>query len=171
MVVMRSKKVVFVSHCILNQNARAMGREKAAGAIRELVELLSDADVGIVQIPCPQMEFGNSAVGRKAKEKGTLDTKSYRSACKKMSASILKQIESYLAKNYKVVGVLGVELSPTCGVHQISNGSRNVPGKGIFFEEFENEMRKKRFQVPVIGVNLNNMFSTVEKLQSLLECS
>ncbi|MFQ6009782.1 MAG: CD3072 family TudS-related putative desulfidase [Candidatus Aenigmatarchaeota archaeon] len=168
---MRSKKVIFVSHCILNQNARAIGREKAAGAIRELVELLSEAGVGIVQIPCPQMEFGNRAIGRKAREKNTLDTKKYRDSCKKLSSHILKQIESYLGKNYRVVGVLGVEFSPSCGVHQISNGSRHVPGKGIFFEEFDNEMRKKRFQVPVIGVNLNNMFSTVEKLQSLLECS
>ena len=171
MVPMRSKKVIFVSHCILNQNARAVGREKAAGAIRELVELLSDAGVGIVQIPCPQMEFGNSSIHRKAKKKDAIDTRSYRNACRKMSTGILKQVESYLAKNYTVVGVLGVEFSPVCGVHQISNGSRNVPGKGIFFEEFEQEMRKKRFQVPVIGVNLNNMFSTVEKLQSLIDCS
>ncbi|MEM5804703.1 MAG: 2-thiouracil desulfurase family protein [Candidatus Aenigmatarchaeota archaeon] len=168
---MRSKKVVFVSHCILNQNARAMGLEKAAGAVRELVELLSEAGVGIVQIPCPQMEFGNGALGRKASDKDGLDTKKYRDSCRKIAVMTLKQIETYLAKNYSVVGVLGVEFSPSCGVHQISNGSRNVPGKGIFFEEFESEMRKKRFQVPVIGVNLNNMFSTVEKLQSLLECT
>ena len=166
----RSKRVVFVSHCILNQNAKAKDKEKSPGAIRELVELFSESGVGIVQIPCPQLEFVDG-LGRKPGTKSSIDSKKYRASCKRLSSSILKQAETYLARGYDVVGILGVEFSTVCGVHQISNGSRNVPGKGIFFEEFETEMKKKRFQVPVIGVNLNNMFSTVEKIQSLLSHS
>jgi hypothetical protein len=64
-----------------------------------------------------------------------------------------------------------VELSSTCGVHQVQNGRKNVPGKGILMEEIEKEMQKKNFQVPIIGVNLDNIFSSIEKVQSLLKFS
>jgi len=164
----RNKKVVFVSHCILNQNAKAIGRDKYPGTVKELIELFSEAGIGIVQIPCPQIEF-NCGLDRKAKGKDSYDKKTYRGNCKKLATSLLQQIETYLQKNYSVVGILGVEFSPTCAVHQVENGNKNTPGKGIFIEELEIEMQKKNFQVPVMGVNLNNMYSSMEKLQSLLK--
>ena len=166
----RSKKVIFVSHCILNQNVKALGRERSPGPVKELLELFAEADVGIVQIPCPQIDY-NGGLNRKPKSKEEYDNKAYRAACKKLSAALLKQIEDYIAKKYSVVGILGVEFSPSCAVHQLQNGNRNVPGKGIFMEELEAEMRKKRFQVPIVGVNLSNLFSTSEKVQSLLNYS
>lgn len=166
----RSRKVIFVSHCLLNQNVKSLGRERAQGAIKELVELFAESGVGIVQLPCPQLDF-NGGLHRTSKQKEACDTKKYRDFCRNLSKLILQQIEKYLEKDYNVLGILGVEFSPTCAVHQLENGSRNVPGKGIFFEEFEGEMRKKNFQVPIVGVNLNNLFSSVEKLQALLKYS
>ncbi len=165
----RSKKVVFVAHPILNQNSVALGKERAAGAVKEVVEILVGNGVGIVQIPCPELEcFG---LERRPKLKEALDNKIYRALCKKHALQILSQIEAYLKKNYQVLGILGVEFSPTYGVHQIENGARNVPGKGIFIEELEEEMKKKRFQVPIVGMNLNNIYTSAEKLQSLINCS
>ncbi|MEM7820460.1 MAG: hypothetical protein QW751_00015 [Candidatus Aenigmatarchaeota archaeon] len=170
MAIERSKRVIFVAHCILNQNAVSVGRERAPGPIRELLELFAEAGVGIVQMPCPQLEH-NGGLNRKPKPKEKYDTKSYRAACRSQAKLLLQQIQTYLSKDYNVLGILGVETSPTCAVHQLINGNRNVPGKGIFIEELENEMRAKNFQVPIIGVNLNNLFSTMEKLQSLLKYS
>jgi len=166
----RGKKIVFISHCLLNQNAKAMGKEKSRGTIKEIIELISESGIGIVQLPCPQLEF-NGGLNRRAKDKNHYDNKKFRSDCKKMATMTLKQIENYLAKSYSVVGILGVELSPTCAVHQLQNGTRISPGKGVLMEELEMEMRKKRFQVPIVGVNLNNIFSSVEKVQSLINCS
>ncbi len=158
---------MFVSHCILNQNTKASGREKSSGAIKELVELLTQSGVGIVQLPCPQIDF-NGGFGRKPKTKNAHDTKEYRSYCRKLSKEILQQIEKYLRAEYSVLGILGIEFSPTCAVYQLENGNRSTPGKGIFIEELEDEMRKKNFQVPIIGANLNNLFTTIEKIQALL---
>lgn len=164
----RSKKVVFVSHCILNQNTKAVGKEKSAGAIKEVVEILTQSGIGIIQLPCPEVEF-NGGLGRKSKTKSFYDTKEYRSYCRKVSKEILQQIESYLRAGYSVLGLIGVEFSPTCAVHQLDNGARSTPGKGIFIEEMEDEMRKKNFQIPIFGANLNNIFATTEKLQNLLK--
>ncbi len=163
----RSKKIVFISHCILNQNAKSLGREKSTGSIKELVELLTQSEIGIIQLPCPQIDF-NGGLGRKPKNKNSYDNKEYRAYCRKLSKEILVQIEKYLRADYSVLGILGVEFSPTCAVHQLENGTRSTPGKGIFIEELEDEMRKKNFQVPIIGANLNNLFTTIEKIHALL---
>lgn len=164
----RSKKLIFVSHCLLNQNVRPIGMEKYSGTVKELLELFAEAGVGIIQIPCPQIEF-NGSLNRKLKSKPSYDTKSYRQHCRKLSLHLLQQIQNYLSKNYNVLGILGVEFSSTCGVHQVEDGNKNAPGKGILIEELENEMHKKNFQVPIIGINLNNLFSSMEKVQSLLK--
>jgi len=166
----RSKRVIFVSHCLLNQNARPLGGEKYAGTVKDLLELFAEAGIGIVQLPCPQLEF-NGGLNRRLKTKTAYDTNGYRDFCKKISLNLIEQIERYLKKNYNVVGILGVELSSTCGVHQIETGRKRTPGKGIFIEELEAEMQKKNFQVPIVGINLNNIFSSIEKVQSLLKFS
>lgn len=163
----RSKKVIFVSHCILNQNTRAIGREKYPGVVRELTDLFANSDVGLIQLPCPQFEYSKN-LDRMEKNKKSYNN-GYRGYCRKLSIEILKQIENYLSKNYKILGIIGVEFSPNCGVYRIDNGSKNISGKGIFIEELENEMQTKTFQIPIIGANLNNISKTVEKLQLLLK--
>lgn len=162
----RGKKVVFVSHCLLNQNTRSKGMSEAQGGIKELMELLSEAGVGVIQLPCPQFETNG---GPDWKLNKTCDNKAYRSYCKKLSADVLLQIKKYLSKDYKVLGILGVEFSGTCAVFQTIESGKRSPGKGILMEEIEDAMRKKNFQVPLLGVNLNNIYSSVEKVQNLLK--
>jgi len=164
----RSKKVIFVSHCLLNQNARPIRGEKYPGSVKDLLEIFAEAGIGIVQLPCPQLEF-NGGLDRKLKSKNAYDTKGYRNFCHKVSSKLIKQVENYIKEDYKVIGILGVEFSSTCGVHQVKDGRRNVPGKGILIEELEAEMEKKNFQVPVVGVNLNNIFNSIERVRSLLK--
>jgi predicted secreted protein len=166
----RGNKIVLVSHCILNQSARPVGREKYSGVVKEILELFTESGVGIIQIPCPQLEF-NEGLNRKSNSKDCYDNTCFRSKCQKLSCNVIQMIESYVKKNYEILGILGIEQSSTCGVYQVQNGKRSVPGKGIFIEELEKEMEKKNFQVPIIGVNLNNIFSSLEKVQSLLKFS
>jgi len=99
----RSKKVVFVSHCLLNQNTRSVGKSSYPGTVRELISMLSEAGIGIIQLPCPEIEF-NSGLHRKNQVKKL--SSSYKNACKKLSSNILKQIETYMAKKYKVIGII-----------------------------------------------------------------
>ena len=165
----RSKRVVFVSHCLLNQNTRAINQEKYPGVVKDVMELFLEAGIGVVQLPCPQIEHNGGGIKRKFRPSKVLKENGYRTECKKMSTSIIKQIEKYLKEDYNVVGIVGVEFSPTCAVHQVNNGKKNVPGRGIFIEELESKMQKKNFQVPIIGVNLNNIYSSTEKIQSLLK--
>ena len=51
----RSRRVVFVSHCILNSNTRADGHAGVPGVNQRVLELLLRMKVGVVQMPCPEM--------------------------------------------------------------------------------------------------------------------
>ena len=46
----RSRRVIFLAHCILNQNAISDGTAGYPAAHREVVQALLDAQVGVVQM-------------------------------------------------------------------------------------------------------------------------
>ncbi len=155
---MEEKRVVFVPHCILNP-----GIKNNSKPTKELVDIFTESGIGIIQLPCPEIEYNGKLI------KKIRDREKYREHCRKISIKILKDVKKYLDANYKVLGILGVEFSPTCGVHRIRNGKRNVPGKGVLIEEIEAEMEKSNFQVPLITANLQNIFSTLEKMSLLIK--
>ena len=163
---MDKKRVVFVSHCLLNQAIRSAENGRYPNVTKELLELFAEHEIGIVQLPCPRIESNEFSKKLMTKENG--DNKKYRIYCQKLSENMLKQIEMYLKENYGVIGILGVEFSNSCAVHQIKNGGKNSPGKGVLLEELEKSMQRKNFQVPILGINLNNIYTSIEKLQSLI---
>ena len=50
----RSRRIVLLSHCLLNQNTRYLGGAVCPGAVSEVIEPYLDAGVGLVQLPCPE---------------------------------------------------------------------------------------------------------------------
>lgn len=46
---------MFVAHCVLNQNSISDGTACFPGCIPEIVDTLRAPDVGIVQMPCPEL--------------------------------------------------------------------------------------------------------------------
>ena len=127
----RTKKVVFLSHCILNENTRYLGGACRGSCVREIVEQCLAADIGMVQMPCPeQLAWGGvskrfllSAYGAK----GMLPFRfrriflplaiAYtRFVYRQIAKQTAKQIEDYLDSGYSVIGVVGVDGSPSCGL-------------------------------------------------------
>ena len=51
----RSKKIVFIAHCLINQNAISDGTAVYPAAFTDLINLLMQNDIGIVQMPCPEL--------------------------------------------------------------------------------------------------------------------
>ena len=48
----RSRRVVFLAHCLLNQNAISDGTAEVPAAHREILRTVLDARVGVVQRGC-----------------------------------------------------------------------------------------------------------------------
>ena len=50
----RSKKIIFLCHCCLNQNAKVRGIASYPGAITPLISMLLEEGIGMIQMPCPE---------------------------------------------------------------------------------------------------------------------
>lgn len=110
---MKSKRIILVSHCVLNQNAVLEGWARAKGAFPVAGRLL-EAGVGIIQLPCPELLF--SGINRPPKTYEEYNTPVYRKLCKELALPYIRQIKEYLENGYTLLGVLGIYNSPTCSI-------------------------------------------------------
>ena len=146
--------VIFLAHCILNQNSRASGIAKRRGPIREVLEILLHHGVGIVQMPCPELLY--LGPDRPTHDKEWYDREDFRELCRKLAEDVATLLEMYLKGGYKVLGIVGIEHSPSCAVESISliiQGEKTyVEGKGIFMEELSKTLTSKGLtDIPLKG--------------------
>ncbi|MGP8305787.1 CD3072 family TudS-related putative desulfidase [Vibrio sp. YIC-376] len=110
----RSGKLVFLSHCILNQNACVRGLASQPAVIRELVDLALDNDVAMYQMPCPEVTYLGSM--RWGQVKKMYSNPMFRRHCRKIAEQVCDQIQTYRDNDHKVVGIVFRDGSPTCGL-------------------------------------------------------
>ena len=110
----RSKKIVFVSHCLLNANSKVIGLAKYSGVLPELVKNFIRKEYGIVQLPCPEFQY--MGLKRWSMTKEQYDFLGYRNFCHHLAEDIVKQMLMYANEGYELCGLFGIDGSPTCGV-------------------------------------------------------
>jgi predicted secreted protein len=137
----RSKRILIVSHCILNQNSVVEPLARSKGAFSFVKDLI-DSGVGIIQLPCP--EFRLLGITRKPMDKNNYDSPKYRDLCRKLFLPVLEDLLIYLENGYEFCGIIGINQSPTCSI---------TGNKGIFMEEVFNLLASKGiepkyFEVP-----------------------
>jgi predicted secreted protein len=118
----RSRRVILVPHCALNQNARVAGAAERPSAITELIVGLMERGIGIVQMPCAESRI----LGLSRAEmdiRGVLQKSPGRTACRRIAAELVDEIQQYRKSGVTVVGIIGKNGSPACGVEETwSNG-------------------------------------------------
>ncbi len=145
----RSGTVVFVPHCALNQNARLAGCAELPAAVTELIAGLMAREIGIVQLPCPElMVIGLDR--ERIQIRSALETHPARAACRQMARDVAYQIGEYLRAGVKVLGVLGKNGSPACGVEETWRFERG-PGMGAFIEELKAALDDAGVDLPLAG--------------------
>ena len=125
----RSGQVVFVSHCMLNQNVRYRGGATRPGSVDEVVARLQRAGVGIVQMPCPSSApgvawrsctpclFTAHTKLRRLRRPATWPFMLYtRLAYRRLAGQVARDIRDYVRSGRSVQAVVGVGGSPSCGV-------------------------------------------------------
>lgn len=140
----RSKRVIFISHCILNQNTVVCPLARAKGAYTEIIETIMKNGIGIHQLPCP--EYRHLGIKRDPMTKEEYDTEDYRKLCKNISMDTIGIMKEYIENGYELVGLIGVNESPTCS---ISNT------KGILIEEMLELMNKSNLEIKVLDVSVD----------------
>lgn len=175
----RSKKVILVAHCILNQNAKIDRCARYPGAMREVTQALLDAGVGIIQMPCPELLYlGLDRQAEKDKETtieseddrvGVLMNKTVSKVlCGKISYDLIYQIKQYQLNGFTVVGMLGINGSPTCGVETTWEDGKETAGSGIFIKIFKEECADQGVNIPIRGIKAQDPQGAFETMKELL---
>lgn len=125
----RGGRVVFLSHCLLNENTRYLGGAFRAGAVLEVAGPYLRAGEGICQLPCPE-QAAWGGVGKRylvifwgrpllrplaarVLPAFVLYTRlRYRALARRVAA----QVADYRAAGIEVTGIVGAGTSPSCGV-------------------------------------------------------
>lgn len=172
----RSKKVVFIAHCFLNQNSISDGTAVYPAAFKEVINFFLKADIGIVQMPCPEfcclgLDRGNihGADSPVVVENTRIRTEMKKDSCcwklNSLVEYVVQQILEYKRYGFEIVGIIGANRSPNCGVDTTSDDNKEIPGMGLFMEEISHQLSENNISIPMIG--LKGTDDILQKLQRL----
>lgn len=168
----RGKKIVLISHCILNVNAKVEGIANYSSGLKEVICTLIENDFGIIQLPCIEQAMGG--INRWGQVKEQLDFHSFRDKCKEMLIPVINQVEDFYKNGYEISAVIGVDGSPTCGVSKTCSGKWNgeicgqnnieekiatlkeIESSGVMMEELKILLELKGIDVRFFGINESN---------------
>jgi uncharacterized protein YbbK (DUF523 family) len=191
----RSGRVILLSHCLLNQNVRYLGGATRPGSVDELVDAVQAAGVGICQLACPEQQvwggvrkrrlllaYGADRVGLAPLRRllTPLALAYTRWRYQQLAGRVAAAVADYRRSGHEVVGLVGVDGSPSCGVQRTLDVSRAltalagcdpsavdatifndrvvlatvVAGEGLFVAALRRELRRRRLEVPLFAHDL-----------------
>lgn len=127
----RQGRVVFLSHCLLNENTRYLGGAGRPGCVREIVDGCAAAGLGMVQMPCPEEAAWGGVLKRHLLRlygsAGWLPGPlrhlllpvllgRTRRIYARLARETARRAADYRRAGLDVVAVVGVDGSPSCGV-------------------------------------------------------
>jgi uncharacterized protein YbbK (DUF523 family) len=127
----RGRRVMLVSHCLLNENTRYAGGATRAGAVAEVVDELISEGYGIHQLPCPErlawggvlkrhsLRLYHSKGGPLYALRGVL-LRAFVWWTKiiywRLARQVARDVADYQRAGIAVAGIVGIGASPSCGV-------------------------------------------------------
>jgi predicted secreted protein len=175
----RSKSILFVAHCILNQNSISDGTATCPASVKEVVELASASQVGIVQMPCPELlclglDRGNAngsaypVVKENTRIRKMMSRRPAAAKLKPLIRQLVFQIVEYRKYGFDVRGIVGINRSPSCGVDTTSDSNQEVEGEGVFIEALRRELEKDGINVAMVGIKAFEMEKAAAAVRTLL---
>ncbi|WRS28851.1 hypothetical protein U6B65_06920 [Oscillospiraceae bacterium MB08-C2-2] len=183
------KKIIFVSHCILNTASKVELYNQEEIESEEALRLLFvkkalDKGIQFVQLPCPEfLMYGAIRWGHVSDQ---FDNPFFRQRVCESLQSFLYQLQEYLAHPDKfcVLGIVGIDGSPSCGVKytctgkgwggdfsgrcdldQVLSSVRLVNHPGVFIEELQKMLGQNNIDIPIVGLFANEP----DRILSLLD--
>lgn len=140
------KKVALLSHCILNPFCEF--EEPAAKELyREIVKRLMDEDIGILQLPCPELTY--QGLERTSIVPGGEGSNEYTKFCRDLVSATVENIKEYKKNGIKVGAILGIDTSPSCSAIDESA----FMTKELFEIIGEEGIEIKKIDVPVVLID------------------
>ncbi len=175
----RSKKVVVLAHCLLNQNSISDGTADLPSQFEEIIQFLMSRRVGLIQLPCPEfLCLGLNRGDERGAERPLLEENTrirelmgearHVHVLRERANDLVQQIREYQSHGFEVLGVIGVDRSPSCGVATTSIGGSEQPGKGAFFEILAAALEESGITIPMIGTKTSEPEASLKKVRRLL---
>ncbi|HUI29409.1 MAG TPA: hypothetical protein VLX91_04260 [Candidatus Acidoferrales bacterium] len=176
----RSKKIVVTAHCLLNQNSISDGTADMPSQFDTIVNLLITNKVGIIQLPCPEFlclglarrdEGGanRELLAENTRIRALMREERNKEILIKKAQEIAEQLRDYQKYHFKILGLIGINRSPSCGVDTTTLDGREMEGHGVFMEILEGELSRKKIRLNMVGVKTNREEESIEKVRNLLE--
>lgn len=176
----RSKRIVLVAHCILNQNSISDGTADYPGTNENILKLLIQSKVGIIQMPCPELlclglDRGNihgresNVVVENTRIRHELENCNRVEMIKNLVNPIVYQIEEYINNGFEVLGIIGINRSPSCGVNTTSKDNQEVVGEGVFTEILRKSLEEKSISIEMIGLKAVEIDKALISIQRWLD--
>ncbi len=175
----RSKRIVLISHCILNQNSISDNTADFPATIEDILRLLLESKVGILQMPCPELlclglDRGDIYGGERevvienTRIRKNLGKPESREIINRLVNQLIYQIEEYIENGFEILGIIGVNRSPSCGINTTSKNNREVEGQGVFMEELTNVLDEKNISIHMIGIKSSEINKAIEDVKRLI---
>ena len=111
----KDRKIILIAQCLVNPYCRVHILGQNFPLSHELMNYLMEKKVGIIQYPCPE----TTAMGLKRNPQGRqqYDNIFFRDHCKELLKVPMLMVSEFIRSKYRLVGFIGLENSPTCGIH------------------------------------------------------
>jgi len=172
----RSRKVVFLAHCIANMNARMHRCSQVfAASAAPLVRFCLDHELGMAVMPCPELLVTGLGRDRDEPEKEylrqALEEPLARQRIRELARQVVFQMNEYRFQGFEMVAMLGNDGSPSCGVNRTSwpdPAKRFGPGRGVFIEELRALMAEAGIELPMMGIEDERIEESVSRLEKTI---
>ena len=175
----RSKRIVILAHCLLNQNSISDGTADFPSQFAELIEFLMKNKIGMIQLPCPEflclgLDRGDCNGAKRAvldentRIRALMTEDDHIVQLYEKAEEIVRQIQEYDRYGFQILGVIGVNRSPSCGVETTSKHGKEESGKGVFMEIISATLTKYGMKLPMIGIKTSEEEASMEKIRHFL---
>jgi predicted secreted protein len=176
----RNKKIILTAHCLMNQNSISDGTADFPSQFDKVINLLMTHKIGIIQLPCPELiclgldrqnrdNAGRELLLENTRIRCLLDKKEHQKILKNKAKEIVTQIEEYKKYDFKIVGIIGVNRSPSCGIETTTINGEETKGRGIFMRIIEEEFGKRGLKIRMIGSKTCKEKESVKMIKKFIE--
>jgi len=143
--------------------------------ITEIVEFLMRNDIGAIQMPSPELIYAGILRVRQTKDQ--YDTVRFRNHCRKVAGEIVDQIQGYAECGINTEIIIGVDGSPSCGVHETSKGNpcknlskhERVKSSGILVEELRFALKHRKNSILFYGIRCERLSEDLVEIEKLIK--
>ncbi len=176
----RSKKIIITAHCLMNQNSISDGTADLPSQFDKVINLIMANKIGIIQLPCP--EVACLGLDRQDKDgsqrelllentriRNLIEKKENQNILRSKAKEIAIQLEDYQKYGFKILGIIGVNRSPSCGIETTTIDGKEQNGRGVFISIIDEELRKKGIKIRMVGSKTSNEEESVEMIKRFIE--